>query len=93
MSAYWDINEVKVIEDYAIWVRFNDGLEGIVRFLPGFFRGVFTHLIDPARFREVTVFDGAVTWPGHLDLAPDAMYDGIKSHGGEWVRGNVEQNK
>ncbi len=85
MAAYWRVNEVRVIDDYAVWVRFVDGLEGVVRFLPGFFRGVFSHLIDPAQFRQVTVVGGAVTWPGDLDLAPDAMHEEIKRHGGEWV--------
>ena len=28
--------------------------------------------------------DGAVAWPGNLDLAPDAMYAAIKARG-EWV--------
>jgi hypothetical protein len=28
--------------------------------------------------------DGAVTWPGDIDLAPDAMYREIK-RSGEWV--------
>lgn len=85
MAAYWRVNEVRVIDDYAVRVRFVDGLEGVVRFLPGFFRGVFSHLIDPAQFRQVTVVGGAVTWPGELDLAPDAMHEEIKRHGGEWV--------
>jgi len=85
MAAYWRVNEVRVIDDYAVWVRFVDALEGVVRFLPGFFRGVFSHLIDPAQFRQVTVVGGAVTWPGELDLAPDAMHEEIKRHGGEWV--------
>ena len=85
MSAYWRVSEVKVIGDYAVQVRFMDGLEGVVRFLPGFFRGVFSHLIDPAQFRQVKVVSGAVTWPGDLDLAPDAMHEEIKVRGGEWV--------
>ncbi len=85
MTAYWRVSEVRVIEDYAVWVRFKDGLEGVVRFLPGFFRGVFSHLNDPAQFRQVTVVGGAVTWPGELDLAPDAMHEEIKQRGGEWV--------
>lgn len=85
MAAYWRVNEVRVIDDYAVWVRFVDGLEGVVRFLPGFFRGVFSHLIDPAQFRQVAVVGGAVTWPGELDLAPDAMHEEIKRRGGEWV--------
>lgn len=85
MAAYWRISDVRVIEDYALWVRFMDGLEGVVRFQSGFFRGVFSHLVDPAQFRRVTVENGAVTWPGDLDLAPDAMHAEIKQRGGEWV--------
>jgi hypothetical protein len=34
----------------------------------------------------VRVVDGVVTWPGELDLAPDAMHLAIKD-GGEWVLG------
>jgi hypothetical protein len=41
-------------------------------------------LKDEVLFRRVYVEQGAVTWPGELDLAPDAMYDEIKRHG-EWV--------
>lgn len=84
MAAYWRVTEVAVIEEHAVRVRFVDGLEGIVRFLPGFFRGVFSHLSDPAKFRQVTVVGGAVTWPGELDLAPDAMHEEIRLRG-EWV--------
>lgn len=34
MSANRRVSEVLVIDDYAVQVRFMDGLEGIVRFLP-----------------------------------------------------------
>ena len=27
---------------------------------------------------------GVVTWPGNIDIAPDAMYREIKQHG-QWV--------
>jgi hypothetical protein len=85
MSANWRISDVRAIEDNALWVRFVDGLEGVVRFQPGFYRGVFSHLVDPVQFRRVTVVNGAVTWPGDLDLAPDAMHLEIKQRGGEWL--------
>jgi len=85
MPAAWRVTEVAVIEEHAVCVRFVDGLVGIVRFLPGFFRGVFAHLSDPEKFQQVTVVGGAVTWPGELDLAPDAMHEEIKQRGGEWV--------
>jgi len=40
-------------------------------------------MVPPVRERAY-VNDGAVTWPGELDLAPDAMYDEIKANG-RWV--------
>mgnify|MGYP002382522331 CR=1 FL=1 len=46
--------------------------------------GVFAILADPVRFAEVFVSHGAVTWPGDLDLAPDAMYAAI-TQTGTWV--------
>lgn len=55
MAAYWRVIEVRVIEDRAIRVCFTDGLEGVVRFPPEFFQGVFSHLGDPSRFKEVAV--------------------------------------
>jgi hypothetical protein len=45
--------------------------------------GVFASLRDPAVFNQVFVESGAVTWPGDIDLAPDAMHQEIKKNG-EW---------
>jgi hypothetical protein len=46
--------------------------------------GVFTALRDEKLFRQARVILGAVTWPGELDLAPDAMHRAIKEFG-RWV--------
>lgn len=46
--------------------------------------GVFAELAEPERFERAFVHQGAVTWPGGQDLAPDAMHDEIAAHG-EWV--------
>ena len=70
-----------LLADRAMQVRFVDGTEGVVRFGPGFYRGVFAHLIDADRFAEARVEMGAVTWPGELDLAPDRMHQDIISYG------------
>lgn len=80
----WDVTEVSVTGNFTLRVCFRDGVEGAVKFLPTFFRGVFSRLHDPALFRQVSVVDGVVTWPGELDLAPDAMHDEIKRRG-EWI--------
>ncbi|PAX09149.1 hypothetical protein CKY28_05410 [Sphingomonas lenta] len=69
------------VDQRAMRVRFVDGVEGVVRFGSGFFRGVFTHLAEPAHFAEARVEMGAITWPGELDLAPDRMHDDIVTHG------------
>jgi len=45
--------------------------------------GVFARLQDRDLFGRVYVEHGAVTWPGELDLAPDAMHAAINEHG-EW---------
>ncbi|MSV27925.1 MAG: DUF2442 domain-containing protein [Bryobacterales bacterium] len=65
-------------------MRFAGGLTGSVRFAPGCFTGVFEALREPRVFDQVFVDHGAVAWPGDIDLAPDAMYLEIRSHG-EWL--------
>ena len=80
----WDVIEVKPEPNLSLFVRFEDGTQGKVRFEPSHLKGVFEALKSPDFFNKVFVDGGAVTWPGELDMAPDAMYDEIKMHG-EWV--------
>ena len=80
-KAPWRILEMSLLDDRLMRVRFVDGVEGVVRFGPNFYRGVFAHLVDPTRFAEARVEMGAVTWPGELDLAPDRMHQDIIAHG------------
>ena len=68
-------------------VEFYDGTSGIVdlvRMILSPRAGVFADLADPHRFAQVGVVYGAVTWPGGLDLAPDAMYSELRAHG-SWM--------
>lgn len=85
--ADWRVAEVRALPGYRLRVRFNDGTEGCVdmaQFLESPVAGVFAALRDEAAFQDVDVVLGAVTWPGGLDLAPDAMYREIKEQG-TWV--------
>ncbi len=79
-----DVSSVKVIEHLKLQVQFTDGLVGTVRFEPSHLVGVFKALGEPAFFQQVAISHGTVSWPGELDLAPDAMYDAIQEHQ-EWV--------
>lgn len=80
----WRVVEVQVIAELSLQVGFADGVQGTVKFEPTHLTGVFAVLKDPEFFSQVRLEIGVVTWPGELDLAPDAMYEEIKAHGG-WV--------
>lgn len=83
-SAPWDIKSAVIIGPWRLRVVFNDGLEGEVdleAFIHAPNAGVFEALRDPAAFGQVYLQWGALTWPGDLDLAPDAMHDAIKATG------------
>lgn len=83
----WRVATVEVLPEYRLKVRFLDGTEGTVDMSERVWSpaaGVFAVLADARLFAEVYVEYGAVTWPGELDLAPDAMHAEIRAHG-EWL--------
>ena len=86
-AAPWRVREVTPLPDYRLVVRFVDGATGTVdlsALIVSPDAGVFAPLRDRALFDQVNIEHGAVTWPGGLDLAPDAMHKAIKAHG-EWT--------
>jgi hypothetical protein len=80
----WDVIEVKMVAPLALQVKFQDGTIGKIRFENSHLTGVFEALKNIAIFDQVHINNGAVAWPGDIDLAPDAMYAQIQSHG-EWI--------
>jgi hypothetical protein len=78
---YWDVVEVKPEPGYRLFVRFKDGLEGFVQLRPEELTGVLTSLLDTQFFKNVFITDGAVAWPGEIELAPDAMYTQVANQG------------
>lgn len=83
----WRVAAVRVLSGFRLHVRFNDGLEGeidMAREVHAADAGVFAELADPDRFAQARIEFGAVTWPGEIDLAPDAMHTEIKANG-RWV--------
>jgi hypothetical protein len=85
--APWRVADVEALPGFQLRVRFNDGTAGIVEmadFINSDMAGVFAALREEELFRPVRVTLGAVTWPGELDLAPDAMHRAIKEYG-TWI--------
>jgi hypothetical protein len=84
--APWRVREVTALPDERLFVRFVDGLTGVVdlsALIASPKAGVFACLRDRGLFEQAHVEMGAVVWPGGLDLAPDAMHAAIKTTG-EW---------
>lgn len=72
-----DIVEVRPLEGYKLFLRFEDGVEGIVD-LEGLvrFEGVFAPLRERETFVQVQVHCdlGTIWWPTGADLDPDVLY-------------------
>lgn len=76
---YWDVVEVKPEPEYRLFVRFKDGLAGRVQLPREKLTGALAPLLDAQFFEQVLIDNGAVSWPGEIDLAPDAMYSEVSA--------------
>jgi hypothetical protein len=76
----WRAIRVQALSGFRLEVEFEDGVHGIVDLTSDLRGPMFEPLRDPARFAEVGLDeDGVVCWPNGADLAPDALYEDLKS--------------
>jgi hypothetical protein len=67
--------EVKPLENYRVWVRFSDGVEGIASLSEFAGKGVFKTWDVNDSFRQVRIGEGGgIEWGDQIDLCPDALY-------------------
>ena len=81
----WSITKFTALPDYKIAIVFADGTSGIADLSPRLSQGPlgdgFDSLCDNNVFSKVHLEHGALTWPGGIDLAPDAMHERIQKSG------------
>ncbi len=79
-----DIVEASVLRHGVLLVRFADGLRGEVDVLERMYGPVFESARTPEGFAELSVDPdtGTVCWPGGADLAPDTLYERVRT--GSW---------
>jgi Protein of unknown function (DUF2442) len=75
-----DIVEVRPLDDYQLYLRFEDGVEGVVglkELIP--FEGIFAELRERSFFERVRVNPelGAIYWPNGADLDSDVLYSSL----------------
>ncbi|MDX1902510.1 MAG: DUF2442 domain-containing protein [Gammaproteobacteria bacterium] len=86
-TAPWRVAHIKILKNYSLNVTFNDGISGNVEMydlIHSQNAGVFASLKDINLFNQAYIEMGVVTWPGEIDLSPDAMHEAIKKEG-RWV--------
>lgn len=86
-KAPWRLTSIKPLMNYKIEVVFNDGTKGCIdmkKLILSDKAGIFAELKDNNLFNQAYLEHGVLTWPGEIDLAPDAMYESVKKYG-QWL--------
>jgi hypothetical protein len=69
------ITKAEPVAGYRLNVEFDDGVHGVVDLSDYAGVGVFAAWLKPGSFEQVAITsEGALAWPGDLDLCPDAVY-------------------
>ena len=67
--------EVRALEPYRIWLRYDDGVEGEVDLSDVAGKGVFAAWEDHAFFSGVHLGPaGSIAWSERIDMCGDALY-------------------
>ena len=74
------VKEAKYLHDYVVWLRFNDGAEGLVDLKDELYGEVFEPLKDIERFKSFKVDPDLknIVWDNGADLAPEFLYEKMK---------------
>ena len=84
-----DIIDATVVRHGVLQLTFADGLTGDVEVSERMKGPVFEQARSPEGFARVSVDSeaGTVVWPGGADLAPDTLYERVKT--GAWPGSSV----
>jgi hypothetical protein len=76
-----DITAVSVVRHGVLRLTFADGLTGVVDVLPRMWGPVFEQARTVEGFEKVAVDEetGTIAWPGEADLAPDTLYERVRT--------------
>lgn len=71
--------DVEVLDNYCLYLRFNNGVEGVVDLEPELYGEIFEPLRDPQLFRQVSLTSRTIEWPNHADFAPEFLLSLIEA--------------
>ena len=71
------VEKAKYLEDYKVWLAFNDGAEGEIDLAPELEGEVFEPLRDMAFFKSFTLEGHTLSWSNGADFAPEFLRENI----------------
>jgi hypothetical protein len=67
------VTDMRYVDEYRLWLRFSDGVEGVVDLLPDLYGEIFEPLRDLDLFRRVYLTGRTIEWPNGADFAPEYL--------------------
>lgn len=68
------VKDLKVLQDYKIWLKFEDGEEKTINFRPFLTKGFSTELLDYDKFSRVFIEQGGgLAWENGYDFCPNYL--------------------
>lgn len=69
------VSGVRILPDWKLWIRFNNGEARIYDFKPMLEYEAFRPLKDYALFKEAYIDYGVLVWnDGDIDISPEELY-------------------
>ncbi len=69
-----EVVEIKILDNYQIWLRFNDGTEKIVSIYKFLGKGITKELLEYDNFKRVVIEPGGgIAWYNGFDFCPNYL--------------------
>lgn len=76
MEVIW-ITEAEYKTEFQLFIKFNDGTQGVVDLKDKLAGPIFEPLKDKSYFKDFRLNKWTVEWPNGADFAPEFLYDRV----------------
>lgn len=74
---FMHVTQAKYIDEYKIWLSFNDGAEGEIDLASELYGAIFEPLKDKEFFKSFILEGHTLTWGNGADFAPEFLREHI----------------
>jgi Protein of unknown function (DUF2442) len=73
------VSAVEYLGEYRLWLRFSNGVEGVVDLESELYGEIFQPLRDKTLFQQVYLTSRTVEWPNGADFAPEFLLAQVRT--------------